>query len=360
MEKNNSNDYLWDGSGEPDPEVRSLESVLGALRHSRPAPDFIATALTKHRSWRPPVLSLPWLRFATGVATLLLMAAAGILWLRSKPARVSQQGWEVSLVEGAARVGTQTLHGAGGKGRLDVGQVLETDGVSKAGISDEEVGEITVEPATRLRLLASRSGARRLSLEHGTIHASIWAPAGEFVVDTPSAVAVDLGCVYTLHVDDSGDGQLHTTLGWVGFKLGDREAFIPAGAACATRKNKGPGIPYFEDASDSFRAALARLDQETSTSQERSAALRVALETSRRRDAFTLWHLLSRVTDSERGAVFDRLAALVPAPHGVTREGILRLDHSMLDLWWDEFGLGDIQLWRHWEHSWPDHKGKEK
>jgi hypothetical protein len=65
------------------------------------------------------------------------------------------------------------------------------------------------------------------------------------------------------------------------------------------------------------------------------------------------------VADSERGAVFDRLAVLAPAPSSVTREGIMRLDHSMLDLWWDEFGLGDIQLWRHWEHSWPNQKGSD-
>jgi hypothetical protein len=31
-----------------------------------------------------------------------------------------------------------------------------------------------------------------------TIHAYIWAPPGEFVVDTPSAVTVDLGCACTL------------------------------------------------------------------------------------------------------------------------------------------------------------------
>ena len=32
------NDYLWDGSGEPDPEVQRLELLLGRLRHDRPAP----------------------------------------------------------------------------------------------------------------------------------------------------------------------------------------------------------------------------------------------------------------------------------------------------------------------------------
>jgi len=38
-----------------------------------------------------------------------------------------------------------------------------------------------------------------------------------FVVDTPSASAIDLGCAYTLHVNEDGSGTLRTTLGWVGF-----------------------------------------------------------------------------------------------------------------------------------------------
>jgi len=33
-------DYLWDGSGEPDPEVQRLEKVLGRYRHNRVAPLF--------------------------------------------------------------------------------------------------------------------------------------------------------------------------------------------------------------------------------------------------------------------------------------------------------------------------------
>ena len=82
----------------------------------------------------------------------------------------------------------------------------------------------------------------------------IWAPPGQFVVDTPSAVTVDLGCAYTLQVDDSGAGLVRTSLGWVGFRLNGHESFIPAGAACATRPKVGPGTPYFEDASSEFRA----------------------------------------------------------------------------------------------------------
>ena len=34
-----SDDYLWDGSGEPDPEVERLERLLATLRSDRPAPE---------------------------------------------------------------------------------------------------------------------------------------------------------------------------------------------------------------------------------------------------------------------------------------------------------------------------------
>jgi hypothetical protein len=180
----------------------------------------------------------------------------------------------------------------------------------------------------------------------------IWAPPGEFAVDTPSALAVDLGCAYTLIVDEDGAGILRTTLGWVGFKLQGREAFIPAGAVGATWPGIGPGTPYYEDASESFRAALAKFDFEKLSAADREAALNTILEESRKRDALTLWHLLSRAEGSERRRVYDRFAALVPPPSGVTPDGIMHLDREMLDAWWNEFGFGDISLWRTWERSW--------
>ncbi len=53
--------------------------------------------------------------------------------------------------------------------------------------------------------------------------------------------------------------------------------------------------------------------------------------------------------------MYDRFAALVPPPPGVTREGIRRLDQSMLDLWWNSLTIGDIYLWRYWEQSTSPH-----
>jgi hypothetical protein len=158
--------------------------------------------------------------------------------------------------------------------------------------------------------------------------------------------------VYTLQVDDSGAGLLRTTMGWVGFKLNGHESFIPAGAVCKTRPKIGPGTPYFEDASSSFRDALSRFDFEPTTPAERKNLLNIVLVDARKNDALTLWHLLSRVSDDDRPGVYERLAALAPPPASVTRDGILRLDQPMLDVWWNSLGFGDIYLWRTYERDW--------
>ena len=346
-------DYLWDGSGEPDPEVQKLETALGRYRHNQPAPTFDDVADI-------PAVKAPRrffnLRFSfqlAAVAATFLVAATLFYFLhRPNPHVDSGPSWEVARLEGAPRIGWHSLGEKSGPGKLRIGQTLVTDRSSRASIALDETGRVEVDAGSRLRLITNGPGRKRLSLERGTIHATIWAPPGEFVVDTPSAVAVDLGCVYTLHVDDSGAGLLRTTMGWVGFKLNDHESFIPAGAICQTRPKIGPGTPYMEDAPQSFREALSRFDFESHTPAERDALLGILLVDARKNDALTLWHLLSRVSDADRPSVYDRLTALALPPAGVTRDGILRLDRPMLDAWWSSFGFGDIYLWRTYERDW--------
>jgi hypothetical protein len=353
-------DYLWDGSGEPDPEIQKLETVLGRYRHKQSAPAFGQIADIRRAKHRWSFFSLRWSYQLGAVAAALLLAVTVFYFVRHRADRNIGPSWEVARLEGTPRVGWHSLGEKSGPGKLGIGQTLVTDSSSRASITLDETGRVEVDAGSRLRLLTNGPGHKRLSLERGTIHATIWAPPGEFVVDTPSAVAVDLGCVYTLHVEDSGAGLLRTTMGWVGFKLNGHESFIPAGAICQTRPKIGPGTPYMEDASALFRDALSRFDFESTTPAERNALLAILLVDARKNDALTLWHLLSRVSDASRPGVYDRLAALAPPPASVTREGILLLDRSMLDTWWTSFGFGDIYLWRTYEHVWsqpaPDTK----
>ena len=190
------------------------------------------------------------------------------------------------------------------------------------------------------------AGGKRLTLQRGELHAFIWAPAREFVVDTPSARAVDLGCEYTLNVDEKGDGRLRVSLGWVAFQVGDREAFIPAGATCATRKHGGPGIPYFEDTSDALRGGVERFER------GEPGALNGLLAAAGPHDGLTLWHLLTRVPETERGAVFDRFRDLVQLPAGVSRDEVLHRDARAIDQCWNALGLENTGWWRGWERKW--------
>jgi hypothetical protein len=47
--------------------------------------------------------------------------------------------------------------------------------------------------------------------------------------------------------------------------------------------------------------------------------------------------------------VYDRLAALVPPPGGVTREAVLARERPALDQWWNSLGLGTAGWWKLWK-----------
>ena len=77
-----NDDYLWDKTGEPDPQIQQLEEILGTLRY-QPKP--LALPAPRRRSYFP-VLAI--------AATVLLALLATGLWLRvrttSQPAQKEQ------------------------------------------------------------------------------------------------------------------------------------------------------------------------------------------------------------------------------------------------------------------------------
>jgi hypothetical protein len=329
--------YLWDKSGQPDHDVAELELLLGRFRSNVTEP-----------AWPPQTshTTRATLSFLAAAAVLVLACGAA-LW--SGPAHESAS-WPVTRVAGNPVAGSAPV---GEASRLPVGEWLETDAASKAVLDVSTIGRLDVEPGTRLRLMETREGAHRLAMARGIVHAFIWAPAGQFVIDTPSSRAVDLGCAYTLEVQPDGDGLIEVTAGWVAFEHRGRESFIPAGARCATRVGSGPGTPYMADASAAFVDALAVLDGGASSGEVRTAALAHVLAEARSDDVVTLWHLLARVQPPDRDLVFDALARAVPPPAIVTREGIRRGDAAMRDAWWGALDLGDVEWWRTWKRRWP-------
>src|SRR6267378_3429332 len=104
-------DYLWDGSGEPDPEVQRLEKVLGRYRHNRAAPSFEHVVEVRRAKTRPRFFNFRFSFQLAAVGAALLLAAAIFVSFPFEPAIEPGLAWDVARLEGAPRVGSKAIRG---------------------------------------------------------------------------------------------------------------------------------------------------------------------------------------------------------------------------------------------------------
>ncbi|HME90290.1 MAG TPA: hypothetical protein VKE49_02625, partial [Myxococcaceae bacterium] len=146
-----TDDYLWDRSGEPDPEVERLEALLSRYGHRAPM-----RIRPRRASWRLAA------RIATAALILVGLFPAYLALLP----RFGQPGavWPVT-----ARAGTPSIDGTpvNRLAGLRIGQVLRTDAASRAEIRAGRLGRVIVEPNSVIRLVESGRDRHRLSLERG-------------------------------------------------------------------------------------------------------------------------------------------------------------------------------------------------
>jgi hypothetical protein len=289
----------------------------------------------------------PWLVAASLVLAVVGGAAIGILSAYRAPVR-----WAVIPLAGTPAIaGAPLTNGSD----LAAGEWLVTDSRSRARLRVGRIGTADIGPESRVRLDRGGLTAHRLTVERGSLHAVIEAPPRLFFVQTPTALATDLGCAYTLEVDSTGATRLHVTAGWVELREANVVSLVPAGFVAEVARGGPPGVPYPEELPDSARAALRRLGQGVGGVTDLDLVLAAQYApthniTLRRRSAVTLWHLVQRVDSAARDRVYDDLAALSPPPNRVTREGILALDRRMLERW-----RADLSpMWSEEAQPWPN------
>src|SRR5687768_10293508 len=133
-------DYLWDGSGAPDPEIQRLESLLQPLAHKPRAtvpdePRFnrVQHGATLAREQHGSTLFRA-ARVTLAIAAALVLAVSGWfgwgLW---------RGGWAVETIAGSPGVDGRALDG---DGLLRRGGRLVTDGASRARISVGRIGRV--------------------------------------------------------------------------------------------------------------------------------------------------------------------------------------------------------------------------
>src|SRR5437867_12516797 len=147
-------------------------------------------------------------------------------------ARAERSAWDVTALAGRPLIGTKRLAAAG---RLRVGDWLRTYDSSRALVAVGRVGQVEVQPDTRVQLVVARADEHRLALARGTIAAKVDAVPRLFFVETPAGTAIDLGCAYTLATDFLGKGLLHDTAGEGAFQAVLRSSRVPLGALLQIR-----------------------------------------------------------------------------------------------------------------------------
>ena len=95
-----NDDYLWDKSGQPDPEIQELENILAPLRY-QPTPLEMPDELVVRRQRNYfPLLAI--------AATLLIALLAGGLWLRSRTEKSVEPQQEAKSVPSVPSVVEET------------------------------------------------------------------------------------------------------------------------------------------------------------------------------------------------------------------------------------------------------------
>lgn len=324
---NESDDYLWDRSGPADPEIARLEGLMAPLRHDAPLDELRLAGVERARRSRKRVMIV-----SSIVAAAAVVAIA--LWRWPSPgAPPSNQLACDATATGFAFEAFGNGHVACGgaerpRGVLPVGGVLDT-GAHEAKLAIADIGSARLSAGTRVRLDRTSAERHQLFLERGKMHAKVNAPPRLFAVTTPGASVTDLGCEYTLEVDERGAGSIHVQTGKVEIEGGRGELVVmPAGTRARLLPGRRAGLPVVVDAP---RALVEAADAFDSGAPDATARVLAAV---RAEDAFTVVNLAMLVaTDpvraGERRTVLEKLATLFPPPTGVTVDTALADDRQL-------------------------------
>jgi FecR-like protein len=307
-------DPLYDKTGD-DPEIAALEAVLGDYAHRAPLRE-----LPPRRTHRRLALTAA----VIGAAALAVFAVI-LIGRRSVDCQTSGAGLAFAVDGGPAQCAGRPA----ARGTLPVGAWLETAGAAVADVRVADIGHLTVFGDSRVRLVGTGAGGHRLELARGRVAARVTAPPRLFVVDTPTASAVDLGCAYELAVEPDGRTRLRVTLGAVSLEARGLAAYAPMDTEVLAVPGRGPGTPVALSASAALHDAVARFDDGG------RAAVPAIVASAGPGDTATLWNLLARTTGDDRAAVFARLDALSPLPADISADAIRAGDPDAIARWRD-------------------------
>lgn len=212
---------------------------------------------------------------------------------------------------------------------LSIGDWIETDELSSATINIPDIGNITLEPGTKIRLVQSDDDKKKIELQYGTINSDTRTSTSNLYINADKTTAIDNGSMFSFAVDKNGEGMIFVKDGSVKVKSDKRDAIIPQGQFCFVMTGMGPGTPFNKDASKELRKALMVYDFYNGGAEALSHVYRVAGV----HDAVTLVNLLPHASGNDQVAVWNKISNYYSPPGNIKRDSIKYYKVEQLKDW---------------------------
>jgi hypothetical protein len=232
--------------------------------------------------------------------------------------------------------------GIAGLERAHVGDSIETNADQTAIVRVAALGDVEVQPGSRIRVDDMGADLHKLYLDRGAVTALILAKPGVFQIGTPSGLSIDLGCKYELRVDDAGTTHMKVLTGRVKFAALGKTVVVPHGAECEATRGLGPNVPVRVEASDAFRQAARRLELVDQPSDfgkftmfgSDEDNLLVFDNGDAHEDSVTLFHLFTNArSEAVSSKALEMLLIACSPPDGVTSDMLRARDLRAIDAW---------------------------
>ena len=208
---------------------------------------------------------------------------------------------------------------------------IETDANSSVTVAIPEMGRLLIDNATTI---SRTKNSNEIKLDKGQIRKFEGDASDVLTVLTPLAKFTELykGGAFRLHVDENGSCKLTVESGWVIVNIKEFDSYVPKNFGCLISRGKY-AIPYPSDSPPQLISLLENF------SGINDPSVGTILSMMTKQESLSLWHIIQLVSTENRSIAFDRLNELIPAPSGVTKEGILALNKTMLLDWRQEIEL---------------------
>lgn len=247
-------------------------------------------------------ISRNWYWFASAAVILLIVSVALMNTSRKGVFSVEEMSnWKLVNLKGDAFVNGVKSD------KVNVGDWIQTDSISSVVLKIANVGDVSIEPNTKVRFIQSDDNVSRIEVMYGTVNTST-SQADKFILQSSNMKVQDKGGSYSFKVDDKGNGVIYVNNGIANIESGDKSAVVTDGKFCYYKPEYGVGIPFRKDSKPEFQNALYNYDFNNGGVNSVYYAIANAMP----EDYSSLLNLIPRVDDKTKYLVYNKLGKLAP------------------------------------------------